>query len=166
MLARTDQVSRAIALGEEHLYQFKVLQKGGMITQPFYENGSYYEQTDLSDDLPPQILERARFLLDHGIRPVGYIIRHEVPIVTVREVPKREIPWGKIALVAGAVFLVPVIIMASLVLIMALAIPLIFLAMLVLTAGMVDPELIAVIPVDDPSGNWSFVWLSLGEWLD
>jgi len=160
MLAKVDLQDRVIALGDEYLYKFKTLPNWGMITEAFYFEGNYYEPVDyskLDSIIPANFMARVQLLLENGIEPIGYIIRHD-PVKEKREEPKRDIPYGKIALAIGAVLLAPFVILASFAVVMMLAMPLLAVAVLVLTAGMVDPELIAVLP----DGSW----ISLGEYYE
>ncbi|HJZ06116.1 MAG TPA: hypothetical protein VJ327_09785 [Patescibacteria group bacterium] len=153
-----DLQDRVIALGDEHLYKFKPLPNWGMITEAFYHEDNYYEPIDyskLASIIPANFMARVKLLLDNGIEPIGYIIRHD-PEKEKKEEPKRNIPLGKIALAISAVILAPIVLVVSFAVVMMLAMPLLALAVLVITGGMVDPELIAVLP----DGSW----ISLGEY--
>ena len=150
MIVYSQYASKAIAAGRKRHMRFRAVNQGEVPSEPFYEDGWWYEILESESTIPPQGRERIEILKKAGIPIKGMVVAHEAPKLlsapqeAEKEQPSRNVSRDLLPVIRGVVEVLGIILAV---------IGVVFLAAL-----RVDPALIVVL--DDGT------WLEIMTWYD
>ena len=102
----TDPLDQLRGLFLRNHWGLRIAGRGGMIFTRVDKDKWYFEPTTLDDpDLPKKAIERAKAILEEGIRVDGWIIGHEVKPQPVPEERGNDLDIGKVVLAVSVVSL-------------------------------------------------------------